>query len=74
MTEKSIDKEQLLNFAKIKCNTLNKACFGNTDHIQPIKIIKVASATVVVTLRLNINTNKIDHVLNVYIFYDEGYS
>ena len=38
--------------------------------------IKVASATVVVTLRLHINTNKIDHVLvlNVYIFHDEGYS
>ena len=33
-------------------------------------IIKVASATVVVTLRHHINTNKIDHVLvlNVYIF------
>ena len=36
--------------------------------------IKVASATVVVTLTLHINTNKIDHVLNVYIFYEEGYS
>ena len=36
----------------------------------------MASATVVITLKLHINNNKIDHVLvlNVYIFYDEGYS
>ena len=40
------------------------------QYVISIYKIKVASATVVVTLRLHINTNKIDHVLvlNVYIF------
>ena len=43
--------------------------------VNKLRMIKVAIATVVITLKLHINTNKIDHVLilNVYIFYDEGY-
>ena len=30
--KKSINKVKFLKFAKIKYNTLNKVCFGNTDN------------------------------------------
>ena len=80
---RSIDLENSMDiFYKIRFVNCNLYVHGySVDIVDVLSLsssdrIKVASATVVVTLRLHINTNKIDHVLvlNVNIFYDEGYS